>query len=79
MRAMEHMLDVRGLRCPLPVLKANKALRAMAAGESLEVLATDPAAERDFAAFATETGHTLLVSEKTGEALRFVLRKRANG
>ena len=42
-------------------------------------LATDPAAERDFAAFATETGHTLLVSEKTGEALRFVLRKRADG
>lgn len=76
---MEHKLDVRGLRCPLPVLKANKALRSMAAGDALEVLATDPAAERDFAAFATETGHALLIAEKNGEELRFVLRKRADG
>ena len=76
---MEHSLDVRGLRCPLPVLKANKALRSLAPGETLEVLATDPAAEKDFSAFATETGHTLLVSEMQGEALRFVLRKRADG
>lgn len=76
---MEHMLDVRGLRCPLPVLKANKALRGLAAGDALEVLATDPAAEKDFAAFAQETGHALLVSERNGEELRFVLRKRADG
>ncbi len=79
MSSMEHTLDVRGLRCPLPVLKANKALRGLAAGEALEVLATDPAAEKDFAAFAQETGHTLLLSEKNGEELRFVLRKRADG
>ena len=75
---MEHTLDVRGLRCPLPVLKANKALRGMAAGDTLDILATDPAAEKDFSAFATETGHTLLISEKNGEELRFVLRKRAD-
>ena len=75
---MEHTLDVRGLRCPLPVLKANKALRGLAAGDTLDILATDPAAEKDFAAFATETGHTLVLSEKNGEELRFVLRKRAD-
>ena len=75
---MEHTLDVRGLRCPLPVLKANKALRGLAAGDTLDILATDPAAEKDFAAFATETGHTLVLSEKIGEELRFVLRKRAD-
>lgn len=73
---MEHSLDVRGLRCPLPVLKANKALRGLPAGAELEVLATDPAAEKDFPAFAQETGHALLVSERNGEELRFVLRKR---
>ena len=78
MAGMEHSLDVRGLRCPLPVLKANKALRGLSPGDELEVLATDPAAEKDFSAFAVETGHTLLVSEKQGDGLRFVLRKRAD-
>lgn len=76
---MEQTLDVRGLRCPLPVLKANKALRAMAAGEELIVLATDPAAETDFPAFASETGHALLSATRDGEGFRFVLRKRCDG
>ena len=70
-------LDVQGLSCPLPVLKANKALRGMAPGATLTVLATDPAATKDFAAYSEETGHELLSS--TAEAsgvLRFVLRRR---
>ena len=70
-------LDVQGLSCPLPVLKANKALRSMAPGATLTVLATDPAAAKDFAAFSPETGHELLTSTgEEGGVLRFVLRRR---
>ena len=69
-------LDVRGMTCPLPVLKANKALRALAPGALLAVLATDPAAVKDFHAYAQETGHELLSWAEEGEAFRFVLRRR---
>lgn len=74
-------LDLRGLACPLPVLKANKALRGMAPGETLVLLATDPAAVKDFHAYAQETGHELLAwSEEEGRAgeriFRFALRRR---
>jgi tRNA 2-thiouridine synthesizing protein A len=71
------LLDVRGMTCPLPVLKANKALRALAPGATLTVLATDPAAVKDFAAYAEETGHALLSSgAEEGGVLRFVLRRK---
>jgi len=79
MAVMEHTLDVRGLRCPLPVLKANKALRGMPPGAELTVLATDPAAEADFPSFASETGHALLSATREGDDFRFVLRRRADG
>ena len=69
-------LDVQGLSCPLPVLKANKALRGLPPGATLTVLATDPAAVKDFAAFSEETGHELLSSIAEGGAFRFVLRRR---
>ena len=70
-------LDVQGLSCPLPVLKANKALRGMAPGATLTVLATDPAAAKDFAAFSEETGHELLSATAEADGvLRFVLRRR---
>jgi tRNA 2-thiouridine synthesizing protein A len=70
-------LDVQGLSCPLPVLKANKALRGMAPGATLTVLATDPAATKDFAAYSEETGHELLsATAEAGGVLRFVLRRR---
>jgi len=69
-------LDVRGMTCPLPVLKANKALRALAPGATLAVLATDPAAVKDFQAYAQETGHELLAWAEEGDAFRFVLRRR---
>lgn len=68
-------LDVTGLKCPLPVLKARKALSGMAPGALLEVLATDPAAGLDFRHFAKQSGHDLLVAETEGEVLRFVLRR----
>ncbi|MDB5416353.1 MAG: putative transcriptional regulatory protein [Rubritepida sp.] len=69
-------LDVRGMTCPLPVLKANKALRALAPGATLAVLATDPAAVTDFHAYAQETGHELLAWAEEEGAFRFVLRRR---
>ena len=70
-----QLLDVKGLKCPLPVLKARKALGQMAAGEVLEVLATDPAAELDFRHFCNQSGHVLELSEKQEEVLRFLIRK----
>jgi tRNA 2-thiouridine synthesizing protein A len=59
----EALLDARGLSCPLPVLKARKRLKAMAPGERLRVLATDPKAPADFRAFCAETGHLLIEEE----------------
>lgn len=73
--APDVSLDVTGLKCPLPVLKARKALNGMAPGALLEVLATDPAAGLDFRHFAKQSGHALLVAETEGEVLRFVLRR----
>jgi tRNA 2-thiouridine synthesizing protein A len=72
----ETLLDVQGLSCPLPVLKANKALRGLPPGGRLVVLATDPAAARDFPAYCAETGHALLESAEAAGVWRFVLRKR---
>lgn len=72
----ETLLDVKGLNCPLPVLRANKTLRGMAAGERLRVLATDRAAVADFQAFCRETGHALVAWSEDGGVLSFVIRKR---
>ncbi|MBL6456748.1 sulfurtransferase TusA family protein [Belnapia sp. T6] len=72
----ETLLDVQGLSCPLPVLKANKALRGLPPGAALVVLATDPAARKDFPAFCAETGHELVEATEAEGVLRFVLRKR---
>lgn len=72
----ETLLDVKALSCPLPVLKAHRALRGMRPGEQLRVLATDRAAIDDFPAFCRETGHTLLeVSEQAG-VLSFLIQRR---
>jgi tRNA 2-thiouridine synthesizing protein A len=74
----ETLLDVQGLSCPLPVLKANKALRGLPPGAALVVLATDPASVKDFSAYCAETGHALLSSETSEGVFRFVLRKRVD-
>ncbi len=64
---MAALLDAQGLKCPLPVLRARKAMRAMAPGEELTVLATDDAAPADFRAFCEQTGHRFLsISEADG-------------
>ncbi len=69
-------IDTRGLNCPLPILKAKKALAAMASGEVLKVVSTDNGSLRDFQAFAKQTGNELLDQSTTGEEYTHVLRRR---
>lgn len=70
----EKLLDVKQMLCPLPVLRAGRELRFMAAGERLRVLATDPAAVREFAAFCRETGHQLLAWSEEAGVFSFAIR-----
>ena len=74
----EVLLDVKGLGCPLPVLRANRTLRGMQGGERLRVLATDRAAIADFRAFCGETGHALVAFGEENGVLSFVIRRRAD-
>lgn len=69
------VLDVRGLQCPLPVLRANKVLRGMAPGDEVTVLATDAAAPKDFESFCATTGHRLISCREDGGVFTIVLRK----
>ena len=71
-----HTIDARGLRCPLPVLKAEKALASMEAGERLVVLATDPMAKVDIPLFCRQQGHACTVTTD-GDVLRFEIVKAA--
>ncbi len=73
----ERLLDVKGLNCPLPVLRANRELRAMQPAERLRVLATDRAAVSDFQAYCRETGHALLAWSEEGGVFSFLIRRRA--
>ena len=73
----ETVLDVTGMQCPLPVLRANRALRGLGPGERLRVLATDAAAVADFQAFCRETGHDLLAWSQEAGVFSFVIRKKA--
>jgi len=66
--------DTRGLRCPLPVLRARKLLLGMAPGQVLDLIADDPMALIDLPHFCTEAGHRLLAQEPDGSATRFVIR-----
>ena len=75
MSDFDHELDVRGLNCPLPILRAKKMLNTMASGEVLKVMATDPGAVRDFEAFARQTGNSLLDSTESGAEFHFLLQK----
>ena len=68
-------LDARGLLCPLPVLKARRALRVLSVGDTLEVLATDRGAWSDFEAFCRTTGNELVEREEMDGEFRFVIRK----
>jgi tRNA 2-thiouridine synthesizing protein A len=72
----EALLDVKGLRCPLPVLRANRVLRGMRPNERLRVLATDRASIADFQAYCRETGHALLAWSDEGDVFSFLIRRR---
>ena len=69
-------LDTRGLNCPLPILKAKKALADMHSGEVLKVLATDPGSLRDFQAFARQTGNELVEQSSANDEFVHYLRRR---
>ena len=69
-------LDARGLNCPLPILRTKKALTDMLPGQVLKVLATDPGAVKDFAAFSKQTGNPLLSSEKADAEFVFFMKKK---
>ena len=69
------LLDTSGLNCPLPILKTKKSLRDIAVGGTIEVLATDPAADADFRAFCHNTGHPLLAASVTDGVFRFVIQR----
>jgi tRNA 2-thiouridine synthesizing protein A len=69
-------LDARGLNCPLPILRAKKSLAAIASGEVLRILATDPGSVKDFQAFASQTGNELLASVENDKIFEFHIRKR---
>jgi tRNA 2-thiouridine synthesizing protein A len=73
----ETVLDLKGLNCPLPVLRANRELRRMDPGARLRVLATDRAAIADFQAYCKETGHSLIAWSEEAGVLSFVIRRRA--
>nr|WP_314630548.1 sulfurtransferase TusA family protein [uncultured Noviherbaspirillum sp.] len=69
-------LDARGLNCPLPILKAKKALAEMMSGEVLRVVATDSGSVRDFQAFARQTGNQLLEQSESEQEFTFYMRRK---
>ena len=71
-----HELDARGLDCPMPLLKAKRALTAMRGGERLRILATDKGSVRDFEVFARQSGNTLISSEETDGVFVHVIEKK---
>ena len=72
----ERELDARGLNCPLPILKAKKALSEMQSGQILRVISSDPGSMRDFSAFARQTGHVLVEQSTEGNDFIHVIRHR---
>ena len=73
---IDKEIDTRGLDCPLPILKAKKALADMKSGDVLKVVATDPGSVRDFQAFARQTGNELVEQQEVGSEFIHVLRRR---
>ncbi len=73
----DQLLDAKGLNCPLPILKAKKALKSVPDGGTLEILATDPGSVADFQAFCRTTGNELVEHDEEGGVYRFILRKPA--
>jgi len=70
-------LDVKGLNCPMPLLKAKKALNEMDSGEKLRVIATDPGSVKDFSVFSEQSGHKLLETAENNGTYTYLLQKKA--
>ncbi|MDE2341384.1 MAG: sulfurtransferase TusA family protein [Alphaproteobacteria bacterium] len=73
----DAVLDAKGLNCPLPILRAKKALKDVPSGGTLEVLSTDPGSVADFGAFCKTTGNTLVETGEAGGVYRFLIRHTA--
>jgi tRNA 2-thiouridine synthesizing protein A len=69
-------VDARGLSCPMPIVKTAQAVKGIVSGQTLEVLATDPGSQKDFAAWAKTTGNEIVEQSADGGVFRFVLRKK---
>jgi tRNA 2-thiouridine synthesizing protein A len=74
--AFDKELDTKGLNCPLPILRAKKALAELASGQVLKIVATDPGSVRDFQAFAKQTGNELLAQETDDKLFIHFLKRR---
>lgn len=75
MSSFDSELDAKGLNCPLPILRAKKAIAALASGQTLKIEATDPGAVKDFEAFCKQTGNELLSSAEEGGNFIFFIKK----
>jgi len=73
----DQTLDAKGMNCPLPILKASKALKGVPAGGTLEILATDPGAVADFQAFCRQTGNELVEHSVEDDIYRFIIKHTA--
>ena len=73
----DHTLDAKGMNCPLPILKARKALKEVPAGGTLEILATDPGSVADFQAFCRQTGNELVEHTQDDSVYRFLIKHTA--
>ena len=73
---VQREIDTRGLNCPLPILRAKKALAEVASGQVLKILSTDPGSVKDFAAFAKQTGNELLSTAEAGGEFTFFMKKK---
>ena len=70
-----QMLDCQGLLCPVPIIRLSKAIKTVAVGEAIEMLATDPGSVPDMEAYQKQTGHKILNSDKQGAVYRFVVQR----
>ncbi|MFT5258394.1 MAG: tRNA 2-thiouridine synthesizing protein A [Saprospiraceae bacterium] len=75
MADFDQELDARGLNCPLPILRAKKALNGMTEGEILKIVSTDPGSVKDFEAFSSQTGNELLSNSEEGSEFHFLMKK----
>ena len=73
---VDQVLDCKGLNCPLPVIKTKKAIDTMESGQILKMVATDPGSENDISAWASRTGHDLVLAEQTDEGFVYFIKKK---